>query len=377
MTSLRATAGRSGLVLAAIALLWTAVRPAAAHVRYVTEDPPDDGLEFTIGVLTEPANALLFGGTGLLAVLAVGAYLLVRPTVPDFEVLQSALAEYLTYVPWMLRLSLGLPLVGAGFIGYLFSPSVRTADVLTATGQAQARILLIGIGFFLLFGLATRLVALVGLATYGVSVALFPTTFLALEYVPGFLAIALLGSGRPSADHLLSRLASAPGTYYSRVDPIHRRAERLRRRIDPYTTYVPTVLRVGLGATFVLLGLGEKLLQPGPGLAVVAKYDLTAVIPVDPGVWVVGAGLAEIAFGIALLLGLLTRATAAGAFVLFTVTLFALPDDPVLAHITMFGLASAVFTLGAGPLSIDDWLESSVEPDRRATSEGRGETRSG
>lgn len=377
MASLRATAGQSGLVLAAIALLWTAARPVAAHVDYVTTDPPDDGLSFTIGVLTEPANALLFGGTGLLAVVAVGAYLLVRPTVPDFDVLRSALSEYLTYVPWMLRLTLGLPLVGAGFIGYLFSPSVRTADVLTAAGQTQARILLIGLGFFLLFGLATRLVAVVGLATYGVTVALFPTAIIAIEYVPGFLAIALLGSGRPSADHLLSRLASAQGTYYSRVDPIHRRAERLRRRIDPYTAYVPTVLRVGLGATFVLLGLGEKLLQPGPGLAVVAKYDLTAVIPVDPGVWVVGAGLAEIAFGIALLLGLLTRATAAGAFILFTVTLFGLPDDPVLAHITMFGLASAVFTLGSGPLSIDDWLESSVEPDRRATSEGRAETRSG
>ena len=377
MTSLRATAGRSGLALAAIALLWTAVRPVAAHVPYVTENPSEEGVAFTVEVLTEPANALLFGGTGLLAVAGVGAYLWVRPTVPDFEVLQSALSEYLTYVPWMLRLSLGLPLVGAGFIGYLFSPSVRTADVLTAAGQTQARILLIGLGFFLLFGLATRLVAVVGLATYGVTVTLFPTAIIALEYVPGFLAIALLGSGRPSADHLLSRLASAQGTYYSRVDPVHRRAERLRRRIDPYTAYVPTVLRVGLGATFVLLGLGEKLLQPGPGLAVVAKYDLTAVIPVDPGVWVVGAGLAEIAFGTALILGLLTRATAAGAFILFTTTLFGLPDDPVLAHITMFGLASAVFTLGAGPLSIDDWLESSVEPDRRTTSEGRAETRSG
>ncbi|MEF8827260.1 MAG: DoxX family protein, partial [Halapricum sp.] len=94
-----------------------------------------------------------------------------------------------------------------------------------------------------------------------------------------------------------------------------------------------------------------------PGLEVVAKYDLTAVVPVDPGVWVVGAGLAEIAFGIALIFGLLTRATAAGAFVLFTITLFGLPDDPVLAHITMFGIASAVFTLGAGPFSIDAWLE--------------------
>jgi len=357
----------ASLVVAALVLLTIAVQPVAAHVRYVTENPPGEGLQFTINVLSDPANAVLFGGVGLLATAGVGAYLWVRPTIPDFEVLRSALAEYLTYVPWMLRLSMGLPLVGAGFIGYIFSPSVMTADNLGATAQAEVRLLMIGLGFFLLFGLATRVVALVGLLSYVVSLAFFPRAILALEYVPGFLAIFLIGSGRPSGDHLLSRVASAPGTYYSRIDPVHVRARQLQQRLDPYTAYVPVILRVGLGVTFVLLGLGEKLLNPGPGLAVVAKYNLTSIVPVDPGVWVVGAGLAEIAFGVLLVAGLFTRATAAGAFVLFTVTLFGLPDDPVLAHITLFGLASAVFTLGAGPLSIDAWLGRQPTTQREAT----------
>ncbi|MFW6435646.1 MAG: DoxX family protein [Halovenus sp.] len=356
MPSPRERLRQTGLLVAVVTFLGVGVRPVAAHVRYVTDGSPVERLQFTIDVLTEPANALLFGGTGLIAAVGIGVYLWFRPRIPDFEVLRSALAEYLTYVPWMLRLSMGLPLIGAGFIGYLFSPIVPTADIFGPAGQAQMRVLLIGIGFCLLFGLATRVVALVGLATYTVSVALFPTTIIALEYVPGFVGIFLLGGGRPSADHLLGRVASAPGTYYSRVDPVHVWARRVQNRVDPYTEYLPTVLRVGLGVTFIMLGLVEKLLNPGPGLAVVDKYDLTAVVPVDPGVWVVGAGLAEVAFGVALVLGLLTRATAAGAFVLFTVTLFGLPDDPVLAHITLFGLASAVFTLGAGPLSIDAWL---------------------
>jgi len=356
MTVPRAYTRRASLLVAVLTLLAVSVRPVVAHVRYVTENPPQEGLQFTIEVLTDPANAVLFGGVGLLATAGVGAFLWVRPTIPDFEVLRSALAEYLTYVPWMLRLSMGLPLVGAGFIGYIFSPSVMTADHLGAAAQAEVRLLMIGLGFFLLFGLATRVVALVGLLTYVASLAFFPRTILALEYVPGLLAIFLLGSGRPSGDHLLSRVASSPGTYYSRIDPVHARARELQQRLDPYTAYVPVILRVGLGVTFVLLGLGEKLLNPGPGLGVVAKYDLTSIVPVDPGVWVVGAGLAEIAFGLLLIAGLLTRATAAGAFVLFTLTLFGLPDDPVLAHITLFGLASAVFTLGAGPLSLDAWL---------------------
>ena len=44
---------------------------------------------------------------------------------------------------------------------------------------------------------------------------------LSSEYVGGFLAIALLGSGRPSADQMLQRVADAGGTLYGRLDPIH------------------------------------------------------------------------------------------------------------------------------------------------------------
>jgi len=96
----------------------------------------------------------------------------------------------------------------------------------------------------------------------------------------------------------------------------------------------------------------------------VTKYNLTAVVPVDPGLWVVGAGVTEIAVGVALLAGFFTRGMAATAFLLFTLTLFGLPDDPVLAHVTLFGMVSAVLTLGAGPLSFDHWFgRPAVEGD--------------
>lgn len=343
-----------------VGLLGVLSRPVAAHVDYVTDEPSGAGLEFVIEVLSDPTNAVLVGVTGLLAGVGVGAYLWVRPTVPDIDVLRTALAEYLVYIPWMLRLSLGLPLVGAGFAGYLFSPAIGQ-DVLPPLLAANVRILQVGIGFLLLFGLGTRVVATVGLLMYLGTVALFPRAILALEYVPGFLAIMLVGSGRPSADHLFNRVASARGTIYNRIDPVSDIANSVQRRLDPYTNYIPTILRVGLGSTFILLGLGEKLMNPGPGLALVDQLNLTALIPVSPGMWVVGAGLAEVAFGLLLVFGLFTRATAAGAFVLFTVTLFGLENDPVLAHITMFGIASAVFTLGAGPLSLDEWLRGEVD----------------
>jgi uncharacterized membrane protein YphA (DoxX/SURF4 family) len=72
---------------------------------------------------------------------------------------------------------------------------------------------------------------------------------------------------------------------------------------------------------------------------------------------VVGAGLAEAGLGVALVLGLFTRASAVVALFTFTLTLFALPDDPVLAHVTLFGMTSALFTLGSGPYAVDRWFE--------------------
>lgn len=330
---------------------------ASAHVDYVT-DPVErtrDAAGFVAEVLADPVNAALVAVAALAGVLALAAYLRYRPTVPDVAVLRETLATYYDLVPWMLRLSLGLPLVGAGFQGYLFAPTV-TFD---PAANPVLRLWLIGVGFLLLFGLATRAAATAGLALYLWALATDPSVVLAFEYLPGFIAAFVLGGGRPSADDILLDVAGTEGTLYGRVDPVHHLKARLDALTAPYRAYVPTVLRVGMGATFVYLGLVQKLGDPDRSLQVVAKYDLTAVIPVDPGMWVLGAGLLEAVVGLALIVGLLTRATAATAFLLFTVTLFGLPDDPVLAHVTLFGMASAVFTLGAGPFSIDERLSRS------------------
>ncbi|MBX0294406.1 DoxX family protein [Haloarcula nitratireducens] len=326
-------------------------RPAAAHVDYVTDGPgaATNALAFLLEVLSNPTNALLFGGVAVVGAITVAAYLWVRPTITDIVVLREKLAGYADLVPWMLRLACGLPLVGAGFQGYLFAPTVA----FDLSANPLLRVLFIGLGFCVLFGLATRIVSAVGLLTYAWAFTADPAVVLAVEYVPIFLSLLVVGGGRPSADDMLQDVASTPGTYYGRVDPIHHLKAFLDDATDPYRAYVPTILRVGMGLSFVYLGLFQKLADPGSALLVVEKYDLTAVVPVDPGLWVVGAGVTEMAVGLALIAGFFTRGAAAASFVLFTTTLFGLPDDPVLAHVTLFGMASAVFTLGAGPFSLD------------------------
>jgi uncharacterized membrane protein YphA (DoxX/SURF4 family) len=355
-TRIPSLAGTVALVLTLLA------RPASAHVDYVTDGPGAalDAVEFALSVLADPVNAAVFGVSGLAVTAGLAAYLWVRPTIADIVILRDVLAGYADLVPWMLRLSVGLPLVGAGFQGYLFAPTV-TFDPSTSP---VVRLLFIGLGFTLLFGLATRIVTAIGLVTYGWALSVDPGVVLAMEYVPAFLALLILGGGRPSADHMLQQVASTDGTYYGRVDPVHHLKGFLDSATAPYRESVPVIVRVGMGVTFIYLGLFQKLADPGRSLLVVEKYDLTAVVPVDPGMWVLGAGLTETLVGLVLIFGFMTRGAAAVSFVLFTTTLFGLPDDPVLAHITLFGMASAVFTMGAGPLSFDDWFGRPAQSDR-------------
>jgi uncharacterized membrane protein YphA (DoxX/SURF4 family) len=335
------------MVTAAPELVGRVVAEPVGHVRYVIDGSPTvRAAEFLADVLSNPVNAVALLAGALAVVGAMAVFLTYRPGDADVRALRDALAGYREFVPWMLRLAVGLPLVGAGFAGYFFSPAV----------QSTTRVFQVALGFFLLFGLATRAVALVGLLAYFAGLAAEPNLVLASEYVGGFLGILLLGGGRPSADHLRQRVAAPEGTLYGRFDPLYPAVERFNDAVRPYERFAPTVVRLGLGFNFALLGFWEKLANPGRALEVVEKYDLTAVVPVDPGLWVVGAGLTELAVGVFLVLGLFTRATAATAFLVLTTTLFGLPDDPVLAHVTLFGLVSALFVTGGGPLSVDEKL---------------------
>lgn len=338
--------GRRGLAAAlTLALAVLATPFAGGHVEYVAEDGDTASpAELVEAVASDPLGLTLLAGS-LLAALGLGL-LWPRwgPYIPDVDVLRDALDGYDELVPWMIRLSVGLPLVGAGFAGYLVTPALAI----------EVRVLQVLVGFLLLLGLATRLAALLGLAGW-LSVASIhgPSLFLAGEFTGAFAALILIGPGRPSLDHLLETVADNQGTVYNRLDPVHEAAQAFRSFVAPARSWAPVAVRVTLGLTFVYLGVLEKIAQPGPAVALAHDLGLPSLIPIAAETWVLGAGLVEVAVGLLLVVGLYARAASAAAFAVLTLTLFALPEDPVLAHVSLFGLASVVFTWGAGRFSLD------------------------
>ena len=347
---------RRGLLsggLALGALLIAFVGAASGHVEYVTPGgDPIPILPWLIDAFTTPFIVAVLLGGFLATVAGLTLYLVVRPFPADIAAFREIMADYEDLLAWLLRLSMGMPMIAAGFEGYYFSPAVSIGD------PTALRLFGIAVGFLLLFGLATRATALIALLAYLVVLPFQPMLLLAFEFVPGLLAVALVGGGRPSADSLIARMADDERTVYSDFDPFYRRvAVPFAERINPYTRLTPVILRVGIGIAFIYLGITQKLMRPGDALAVVEWYNLTAVVPVAPELWVIGAGLTEALVGVMLIAGAFTRGFSIVAFILFTTTLFGLPDDPVVAHISLFGLVSALLITGSGPYAVDRWLE--------------------
>jgi len=346
-----------GVCAALVATVTMFAGSATAHVEYVMPpgSQPANVVDFLAAAFTTP---FILGvlGVGFVGVLAgIGGYLYLRPFPADIAAFRAAMDDYRDLLGWLLRLSMGMPLIAAGFQGYLFSPSA------TLPYPTALRLFGISVGFFLLFGLATRVTAVWALFVYLVTLPSHPELLLAFEYVPGLIAVALVGGGRPSADAVIARMADDDKTLYSQFDPFYRRlAVPFAERVKPYKQLAPVILRVGIGIAFIYLGITQKLMRPGEALAVVAKYGLTAVVPVDPALWVIGAGLTEALVGVMFIFGAFTRGFSLVAFGLFTTTLFGLPDDPVVAHISLFGLVSALLITGAGPYSVDGWLEDRI-----------------
>ena len=311
--------------------------PPIAHVDYVTDpEGSADPIGFLLDALGSPGAIPLLLAGALVTVALVLAWARWRP----MEAARARFVErgegYREYLPWIVRLSVGLVLIGSGVSRVLFLPTVEAG--------APAALVLTATGFLLLLGLAVRPAALLALAVYAVTLVANPELVMMLDVGGALGVVILLGPGRPSLDDLLrAAFPRGPGARAATENLGH----------GHYDDLVPLIVRLGLGGAFAASGIADKLLIYDQALAAVEKYDLTAVVPVAPELWVLGAILIETALGLAIIAGVLTRFSAVIGFAVLTLALFALPDDPVIAHVGLFGLSSLLVITGAGRWSLD------------------------
>ena len=308
-----------------------------AHVDYVTDpEGSPDPIGFLFDALAQPDSLLLLGIGLAVVVVALLAWARWRPMEEARARFIERALSYREYLPWIVRLSVGLVLIGSGLSRVRFLPTIETGDLFA--------LLLTGTGFLLLLGLAVRPAALVALGAYVVTFVFQPELVMMLDVAGALAVAAVLGPGRPSLDDLLR--AAFPRGPGARAATENFAAER-------YDDIVPFLVWLGLGGAFAASGIVDKLLIYDQALAAVDRYELTSLVPVAAELWVLGAIIIETALGVAIILGVLTRFSAVVGFAVLTLALFALPDDPVIAHVGLFGLSSVLVILGGGRWSLD------------------------
>ncbi len=305
---------------------------ASAHVGYILSDAEmarQSGArwEFLFAALQSPVNLGIMFGT-LAASLFVYFVALriawVRRKIADIA---RHAASYEELAPWMLRLGLGISLIGAGLAGNIVSPLLA--------GDPLAGKLQIFLGFLLLVGFLIAPALWLTLGLYLTAILNEPYILGNAEFAAAALALILLGSRKPGVDEMLDVpfLAALPA----------------------FKQYAPLVLRIGLGGAMAYLAIYEKFLNPSASALVVVKTQLRNVVPVDASLWVLGAGLVELAIGLAILAGWKTRLFSAIAFVTLSLSFFYFGEE-VYSHITLFAVLSAIFVFGSTKPSVDEWL---------------------
>lgn len=305
-------------------LLFLVPSSARAHVEYVLTDQEFErysgfDFEFLIEALLDRDALILVVVSLIIAVLAYYFGSRSRLVQEEHEHIIESRKTYEKFFPWMIRLSLGIALIGSGSTGFLITPAFEASPWLAD--------LQIFVGFMILAGFL--LAPMIWIAITFFFIALLQSNYAIgnIDYLALALVFLLYADSRPGVDDLLEIPFLSP--------------------LKGWREWGPLVLRVGIGVAMIYLALYEKLLNPHTSALVVEQYELMTVVPVSVGAWVAWAGLVELLIGIALLVGFKTRLVSAIAFIVLSFSFFYFGEE-VFAHITLFTILSILFVTGDG-----------------------------
>jgi uncharacterized membrane protein YphA (DoxX/SURF4 family) len=320
---------RRGLVASMpVAAGLVAARPALAHEKWF-----HDASEYPLrwDLFFRPLPLVLVGAV-LLLTLAAALLWRGRGFVPGpgaAGAVEGRISAFYGLVPLILGVHVAVPLLVNGVQGNLFTPDNELPGLwANFLGFAETMVALA-----LFYGALTRFAAAAlallwfsGIFLLGLEPMLENALYL------GFAAFFFLaGRGPYSVDRLL----------LPRLEP----PERLAGRAIP-------ALRVGLGASFIVVAFTEKLANVPLGLAFLEQYPLNFAaglgFPIPDEVFVLCAGAVELLVGVWILCGVFPREIALIALVPVNLTLTVFTWTELIGHLPIYGVLAVLLLWGSG-----------------------------
>ena len=327
-------------MMAAIGTLLLVPQPVSAHEKWFVTDPNSYPVEwgrlfswYVIGAI------LIAGGAVAVALLLDWRYRErrmqqgVEPVYALAGINEEQLRRVYAFLPLLLAIHTAVPLLVNGFNLALFAPNLTMRTNLVSGILALAEIL---IALALVYGVFTIYAALGLMGLFVAALILGPFVGIPARFVPEHVDIigiavflAIIGRGPFSGDAILGRRT------YPNPD---------------LTKYAIPALRWGVGLSFALLAFTEKLLNPTLAKAFLAQkinFNLGSPFGVSDTLFIYGAGVVELTFGLLLISGAFPRLVIIGLWVPSNLTLPYLGWVELAGHLPIYAVLLALLILGS------------------------------
>ena len=292
---------------------------ASAHTRWFAQG------ELEPFVTNEPTVLYLSGCALIAFVILLIAYIFERNKILQLNFLQPKSGNAFNRASSVLSIITGTFFMIAGTHGYLFSPNLNYGIDIPTTMIASQFL----IGLMLVLGIYARLGAL----------ALMFLWFLGIAYggVEALIENAWV-------------LSIATFIFIMGNDYYGLSVESLKSIAKRFEKYALPILRIGTGATLLILGFSEKIFQPELGINFLTQYQWNFMqsFGFSDYLFVLSAGSVEALLGLLLILGLVTRMTAVVIAILFTIPIFIIGPIELAGHLPHFIAVVMLIIFGAG-----------------------------
>ncbi len=264
-----------------------------------------------------------------------------RPFVPGPVQLGMPLENYqrlLSWMPLVIGLHTGVPLLVSGVGGDLFFPNLTLPVNLMGglLGLAEIAIAL----SFIYGALARPAAAVLGLTWLAGAVLFGPVRLIEHTEILG-IAFFLFATGR------------GPLAFDVALERLHRPVKRL-------IPYAVPVLRIGTGFGIVVVAFTEKLWNLPMGLAFLSAHHFNFFpaigMPVSDTMFLLMAGTVELTLGLVLMTGAYVRLLILVTLLPFNLTLPFLGWRELVGHLPIYGIMALLLIWGEDKSATDDAL---------------------